>query len=196
MSQKNVAVCWLVTCLSNKTGFCSGSSPLLMWSQTLCQPHIQIKGWFLLLICLSNLLVPLWNSVGSLTKTVFLQTQSVNLCKYIYIKIESIRMLDCPMFSIFNKRVFSVFKTLWPSVLKTAGGFAKQFQVMLMAKYPRRLLKSSLTPCTTCPPAAQCCFILPREESSCKDRDSPLQGPSCICCERICSSGSAVKEQN
>lgn len=128
MSQKNVAVCWLVTCLSNKTGFCSGSSPLLMWSQALCQPHIQIKGCFLLLICLSNLLVPLRNSVGSLTKMVFLQTRSVNLCKYIYIKIESIRMLDCTMFSIFNKRVFSIFKTLWPSVLQTAGVLQSSFR--------------------------------------------------------------------
>lgn len=74
-----------------------------------------------------------------------------DLRKYIYIKIESIRMLDCTMFSIFNKRVFSIFKTLWLSVLKTAGSFAKQFWVMPMAKHQRRLLKASLPPARRAP---------------------------------------------
>ena len=74
--------------------------------------------------------------------------------------------------------------------------FPKQVQVMLVAKHLRQLLKASLTPCVTCPPAPWRCFLLPAEESGSTDWDTPLQGPGCVCWETICSSGLAVKEQN
>lgn len=63
-------------------------------------------------------------------------------------------------------------------------------------KHLRQLLKASLAPCVRCPPAAWSRSSLPAEESSCPDWDTPLRGPGCVCCETICSSGSAAKEQN
>lgn len=114
MSQKNVAVCWLATCPSNKTGSCSGSAPLLIQRQALCQPHIQIKGCLLLPVYLSDLLVPPTDLCrqpdGNRVSTTFCSTPCVNIHTFFFFfQNESIGIVDCV---IFNKTVISIVKTV------------------------------------------------------------------------------------
>ena len=174
MSQKNVAVCWLVTCLSNKAGSCSSSWLFLMWRQALCQPHIQIKGCLWLPVCFSDLLVPPTGLSGQPHENSVSTNMQHAVCKYICIQIESIRILHCAIFSTFNKTVFFIFKTFWSPVLKTAGVLQRIFRSCSWQRSRGSCCRHLSPPATTCPPAAQHRFSLRGEESSCTDRDVRL----------------------
>lgn len=188
MSQKNVAVCWLVKCLSNKTGSCSSNSPFLMQSQALCQPHIQIKGCLWLPVCFSDLFLgfpadlcgqPYENSVSTNTQHA--------VCKYIYIQIESITTLDCAIFGVLNKIAFSIFKTVWPWVLKTARAVSGHAH----GKALEAGAEGIPNPLHDVPPSSLTLFLIARRR-----KQLHRQGyAGCVCCETICSSGSAGKEQ-
>lgn len=191
MSQKNVAVCWLVKCLSNKTGSCSSNSPFLTQSQALCQPHIQIKSCLWLPVPFSDLFLgfpadlcgqPYENSVSTNTQHA--------VCKYIYIQIESITTLDCAILGVLNKTVFSIFKTVWPWVLRTVRVLQSSFRSRSRQSAWGRGWRHPLPP-ARCAPSSLTLFLLARRRKQLHRRGSA----GCVCCETICSSGSAGKEQ-
>lgn len=96
---------------------------------------------------------------------------------YIYVQIESIRLLDCVVVSIFDKTVSSIFKTVSHSVLKTAGVLQSSFRSCSQWGIRGSCLRHPLSPTlpTHPPPPStllQCALQQPSSGSHCPEKNT------------------------